>query len=79
MLDRPTLDHSKRERPALETTLEATEDVAQNAAPAAPEAEADPWRQLFGRHSNHLDGNQIRRMRTSLRQRLFADDVTDPR
>ena len=75
MLDRPTLDHSKRERPALETT----DEPVQNAAPAAPEAETDPWRQLFGRHSNHLDGNQIRRMRTSLRQRLFADDVTDPR
>lgn len=75
MLDRPTLDHSKRERPALETA----EDPARSAAPAASDGEPDPFRQLFGRHSNHLDGNQTRRLRSSLRQRLFADDVKDPR
>lgn len=65
MLDRPSLDSSKIDRT----------DHADDESTSTPTgAENDPWRQLFGRHSNHLDGNQVRRLRTSLRQRLFADE-----
>lgn len=67
MLDRPSLDRSKIDR-------SDHTDHTDHVNPSPMDVEADPWRQLFGRHSNHLDGNQVRRLRTSLRQRLFADE-----
>lgn len=65
MLDRPSYEDSKPPAPST-----ATDDPPADDDAAA--AEPDPLRQLFGRHSNHLDGNQARRLRSSLRLRLFG-------
>lgn len=71
MLDRP-IDRSTHPQPVTSPTPD-------DPRPSAPETCAtdasldasDPWRQAFGRASQHLDGSQIRRLRSTVQQRLF--------
>jgi hypothetical protein len=65
MLDRPSYEDSKSPAPSTVTDESPADDDTATAEP-------DPLRQLFVRHSNHLDGNQARRLRSSLRLRLFG-------
>ena len=63
MLERP-LDHSTHPQPVTPPAQEPT--------PQEPATDAsDPWRQVFGRASQHLDSAQARRLRSALQQRLF--------
>ena len=62
MLERP-LDHSTHPQPVT-AAHEPSSDVPTTDA-------SDPWRQMFGRASQHLDSTQARRLRSAVQQRLF--------
>lgn len=37
-------------------------------------SDADPFRQLFHRHANHMNSAHTHRLQARLRRRLFAED-----
>jgi len=63
MLERP-LDHSVNPQPVTSPAHEPSPDEPATDA-------SDPWRQMFGRASQHLDSTQTRRLRSAVQQRLF--------
>jgi hypothetical protein len=71
MLDRP-IDRSTPPQPVTSPTPDPSRPSAPETCPsdATPDP-PDAWRQAFGRASQHLDGSQIRRLRSAVQQRLF--------